>query len=654
MFSRRDLTLAVIALVVLGGALTWALGRSALPPADFTFCNGTEVKSLDPALVSGQPEGQLIYALFEGLVRWHPETLEPLPSGAVSWDVSDDRLVYTFHLRPEAVWSDGAPVTARDYAYGFRRFLDPRTAAEYAFLAWTLKNGRRYSAGAAGVAPGDRVEVELNLPPDAVNTLRGELVRGELVQVLDAEGNELTGKRLDDMAQDDTGVDRSEWTFVIETDGQRRRFRSIDDKAAASTNPPVGVQWCRQVLLDFDEVGVAVVNDLTLRLTLEGPTPYMLTLLGFYPMFPAQQACVEKYGSPQWTYVENLVGNGPFLPEFRRYRDRTRLVRSDTYWDRENVALETVDALAVSSVNTMLNLYLTGETDWIREAPPQAMRELLAEEPPRQDVNPQPLLNTYYYLLNVNRPPLDDVRVRRALALALDRDELCGRILPSGEEPAYSLVPPGLPGYDPPTFAPGMEAPDDGPQRVAEAKQLLAEAGYPEGRGFPRLEIMYNTHESHQLIAEVIRKQWERNLGIVVKSRNEEWGSYLASQRQSRFDICRKGWIGDYADPNTFLDMFVTGGEQNNTNWGRPRYDRLIRDAAAETDPDKRLALLHEAEELLMEELPIIPIYFYMSKNLVKPHVRGFFNNIQDYHPLWAISIDREGDTPIDFIKRRP
>ncbi|MAT72244.1 MAG: peptide-binding protein [Planctomycetaceae bacterium] len=654
MFSRRELLLAVFALAGLAAALAWALGRGTLPPADFTFANGTEVKSLDPALVTGQPEGQFIYAMFEGLVRWHPETLEPLPSGAERWEISDDAVTYTFFLRPEARWSDGTPVTAADYAYSLRRFLDPRTAAEYGFLAWTLKNGRRYSGGGSAVRPGDTVEVELNLPTDAINTLRGEIERGTLVALLDNDGKELSAEQLEELAAAED-ADPTAWTFVVEIDGQRQSYRYADDDAAATDAPPEGVAWCRQVLLDFREVGVKVVDQHTLQLTLENPTSYMLTLLGFYPLFPMQQACVEKYGSPQWTYVENVVCNGPFVPQFRRFRDRTRLVRSDTYWDRENVALETVDVLAIEKVNTGLNLFLTGDVDWIREAPAQAMRVMLNEDPPRDDINPAPMLNTYYYLLNVERPPLDDVRVRRALALALDRDELCGRILPSGEQPAYSLVPPGLQGYDPPTFVPAdMTGADQLDARLQEARRLLAEAGYPEGRGFPRLEIMYNTHEGHQLIAEVIRKQWERNLGIVIKTRNEEWGSYLTSQRQSRFDICRKGWIGDYADPNTFLDMFVTGGEQNNTNWGRSRYDQLIRDAAAETDPTARLAMFHEAEEQLMEELPIIPIYFYVSKNLLKPHVRGFYNNIQDYHPLWSISIDREGATPNDFLKGRP
>ncbi|HMO86148.1 MAG TPA: peptide ABC transporter substrate-binding protein, partial [Lacipirellulaceae bacterium] len=304
-----------------------------------------------------------------------------------------------------------------------------------------------------------------------------------------------------------------------------------------------------------------------------------------------------------------------------------------------------VDVLAVESVNTALNLYLTGEVDWIRDVPPAALRELLREEPPRPDLNPQPVLFTYFYLLNVTRPPLDDVRVRQALSLALDRREITEQLLGAGERDAYSIVPPGLPGYDPPQC--------DGfnPER---AQRLLAEAGFPEGRGFPVFSILYNTHEMHQAIAQLVRKQWQRHLGISVRTRNEEFATFLNTQRQLRFDISRRGWVGDYADPNTFLNMFVTDGEQNNTGWGHPEYDRLIAAAEREVDAEARLQILAEAERLLMEELPIIPVYFYVSKNLVKPHVRGFYNNLLDNHPVRAIWIDREGRTPSPFSRVGP
>jgi oligopeptide transport system substrate-binding protein len=631
----------VAAATTLFAALAWALSGAQLPPADFTFCNGTEVKSLDPLIVTGQPENNMVNALFEGLVRWDPQTLEPTPGVAERWEISDDLLTLTFHMREDARWSDGSPVVANDFHYALRRILDPRTAAQYSYQAWYIKNARRYNGGGRVLKPGDAVEIELNRAPADFEVLRGEVLRGKLTRIENVDGEDLTAEALAAAVKDET-LKIESWTFVVDVDGKEQRFRYMDDAESAKTKPPTGVRWCRQVLLDFGDVGLEVVDDHTLRYTLESPTPFFLNLLGFYPLFPVNRACVEKYGAPEWTSVENIVCNGPYVPEFRRIRDRTRLRKNERYWDAANVKLNTVDVLAVESVNTALNLYLTGKADWIYDVPAPALKELLDERPPRTDINPFPLLNTYFYLINTTRKPLDDVRVRRALSLALDRSEITEQLLGCGERKAYSLVPPGLPGYDPPQCA---------PENVEEARRLLAEAGFPEGRGFPSFNILYNTHETHQAIAQLIRKQWQRNLGITIRTRNEEFVTSLNSQRQLDYDISRRGWVGDYADPNTFLDMYVTGGEQNNTGWGNPEYDKLIADAALEADPARRMALFREAERMLMDELPIIPIYFYVSKNLVKPYVRGFFNNMQDAHHVRAMWLDRAGTTKSPFTR---
>jgi oligopeptide transport system substrate-binding protein len=644
MLSSSRLIVPIAAAAAVVAAIAWALSGAQLPPADFTFCNGSEVKSLDPQIVTGQPENNMVNCLFEGLVRLNPETLEPMPGVAERWEVSDDRLTYTLHIREAARWSDGSPMTAHDFHYSLRRVLDPRTAAQYGYQSWYVKNAKKYASGGRAVRPGDEVEVELNLDPDEINTLRGKVLRGKLARVEDKSGAALDAAAID-AAVKDAKLRLEDWTFVVEIDGRERRFRYADDAPAAEHDPPAGSEWCRQVLLDFREVGSKVIDDRTLQLTLENPTPYFLNLLGFYPTFPVQRACVERYGSPQWTDPDKIVCNGPFVPEFRRIRDRTRLHKNAEYWNRDEVRLNTVDVLAVESVNTALNLYLTGKSDWNYDVTPAALRELLREKPPRPDVNPFPYLQSYFYMVNTTRPPLNDVRVRRALSMALDRDEITQKLLGCGERTAYSLTPPGIEGYVPPTCE---------SENVEEARRLLAEAGYPDGRGFPTFTILYNTHEMHQSIAELIRKQWQRNLGITVRSRNEEFATYLNSQRVMDYDISRRGWNGDYADPNTFLDMYVTGNEMNNTGFGHPEYDALIAAAAREVDREKRMAIFVEAERMLMDELPIIPIYFYVSKNLVKPHVRGFYNNVIDQHFVWAMWIDREGKTPSPFSRVAP
>lgn len=594
-----------VALAALG-LMAWAISFSTLPPADFTFCNGDEIKTVDPALSTGQPEGRIIWSLFEGLCRWHPETLEPIPGVAERWEVSNDKRTYTFHLRRGALWSDGSPVTAHDFSYSLRRFLHPATAAEYAKELWYIENAKQFTT--RDVAAGDPVEVELHeKPPDALPFAPGIIVRGTLLAV------------------DEAAAERP--VFTVEVDGRPQQFQRADPGAASE-----GATACRMITYDFHHVGVRAVGEHTLEIRLNHPVPYFLNLMGFYPFSPVNRRCVETHGYPAWTRPENLVGNGAFRLEFRRVRDRIRLVKSPTYWNRDAVRLNTIDALAVKSATTMLNLYMTGQADWIPSVPTEVVTELMA----RDDFQPAPFLALYYYLINTEKPPLDDPRVRRALAMAVDRREIVERVTRSGQVPAYSVVPDEMSkyvDYTPPVF--GSFDPE-------EARRLLAEAGYPGGRGAPRIEVLYNTHDSHKAIAEVIQAQWKRHLGLDVALSNQEWGAYLTSRRQRRYTVARAGWIGDYVDPNTFLDLFTSDNPQNQSGWSHAEYDRLIRAAQLEPDEARRLELFHAAEQIVLDELPLIPIYFYVSQSMVRPYVEGFYPNIQDVHPLWAIGIDEE------------
>jgi oligopeptide transport system substrate-binding protein len=607
----RGRTWIPILLIVLGlSSVAWAVLKSHLPPADFTFINESEVKSLDWTAVTGLPEHRIIGNIFEGLTRLDAKTVEPLPGVAERWDISDDKKTYTFHLRKHAKWSNGEPVTARDFLYSLRRFLDPQTGAEYAYQAWYIKNARRYTQGAKGISPGDPIEVELNnAPKGARKFARNEVLYGKLVRI--------------------DGEEKSR-TFVVSIDGKERKFR-----AGKAGDPASGIETCNQVLLDFREVGVKAIDDHTLETQLEQPTPYWLELLAYHALLPANQKCIETFGSPAWTYAENIVSNGPYRVAFRRIRDRIRLVKNEHYWDPDRAKLNVIDALSVSAQSTMYNLFATKKVDWITDSPPVVLRELIKSGKAKDEFAPQPYLGTYYYLLNTNKKPLDDPRVRRALALALNREEITRTATGCGEVPAYSLVPLGVPGYTPEKF---------GEENVKVAQRLLAEAGFPDGRGFPKLEILYNTHQAHQTIAQLVRKQWEKNLGITASTRNEEWGSYQTSVRQFEFDAARRAWIADYIDPNSHLDLMVTDGENNSTGWSNPEYDKLIDAAHSETDEAKRLELFRKAERILMDEVPLIPIYYYVDKNQVRSNVRGFHRNPLDQHPLSALS--REVETP--------
>ena len=535
--------------LLLAGVFAAALAiasRARLERSDFVFNNGTEVTTLDPATVTGVPEGRIIRALFEGLVIKHPRTLEPVPGMAESWEISSDGLVYTFRLRHGARWSNGDPVTSADFLYAFERFLDPDTAAEYAYQLWYVKGARAFTQ---------------DVGPDGHSTH------------------------------------------------------------------------------SFDTVAITAPDEHTLRIELEAPTPFFMDLVGFYPLFPVNRRNIEeaKQRWPdqwriQWLRPENIVTNGPYKVAYRRVNDRIRLVKNHDYWDADNVAFETIDALAVEQYTTMLNMYLTGECGWVDRIATNAVPRMLQ----REDFNPTPYLGSYFYRVNTTKEPMNDVRVRKALSLTIPRQKICDKIMKAGQVPAYALVPPGIEGYS---------AAECQREDTELAKQLLDRAGFgPSGKPFPTIEIHYNTSEAHRDIALVIADVWQRELGISAKLLNQEWKVYLDTQKTLGFDVSRSAWIGDYPDPNTFLDMFVTGGENNKTGWGDPVYDRLVADAAKELDPRKRMQLLHDAEAILVDELPILPIYFYVTQDVVSPRLGGWYNNIQDEHftKFWYWMDDEE------------
>jgi oligopeptide transport system substrate-binding protein len=254
-----------------------------------------------------------------------------------------------------------------------------------------------------------------------------------------------------------------------------------------------------------------------------------------------------------------------------------------------------------------------------------------------------PMLTVYFYRLNVDKPGLQDKRIRQALNLAIDKGNICKFVTKAGEAPAGTYVPPGLAGYN------SAKATKFDPQR---ARELLAEAGIKQGHQLPHLEILYNDSPAlHRTIAERIQQMWREHLGIDVQLRGLEWGVYLDAQDKKEYYMARAGWIADYPDPNTFLDMFVTGGDQNMTNWGNKDYDRLIDEASKEPDSAARMKLLAEAEAILLDEQPIIPMYFYVSKNLVKPYVKGFCNDVQDLHPFNLLEIDQAAKA--EYLKKQ-
>ncbi|MEN9469262.1 MAG: ABC-type oligopeptide transport system, periplasmic component [Verrucomicrobiota bacterium] len=495
---------------------------------DLVFVNGAEPETLDPSIITGQPEGRVVNALFEGLCAYD-ENGQAVPGVAERWEISPDGKTYSFHLRTDAKWSDGSPLTAEDFVRSWQRTLTPSTGSQYNYQLYPIKNAQAF-----------------------------------------AEGK----------------------------------------------------------ITDFSEVGVRAANPRTLVVELENPTPYFIQLCAFPTLHPFPVSLIEKLGD-DWVKPGNLVGNGAYVLESWRINDKIRLRKNPHYWDRANVALETIDVLPISDANVAFNFYASGLADLLMDkglAPPALLEDLKK----REDFHAAPFLGIYFLRYNCAKGPFTDERVRRAFSLAVDKTRIVEKITRAGELAAPGFVPPGIPGYEG-TAGLGFDP--------AEAKRLLAEAGYPDGKGFPNASYLYSKSELNEAIAVELQSMWRETLGVNVNLARQEWKVYLNSLSLLDYDIARSSWVGDYPDPNTFLDMFLTGGGNNRTGWSSSEYDRLIAEAARELDPAKRFATLRQAEDLLVQKaVPVCPIYYYVGIQLYDPaKLGGIKANILDEHPLRRI-----------------
>jgi oligopeptide transport system substrate-binding protein len=380
---------------------------------------------------------------------------------------------------------------------------------------------------------------------------------------------------------------------------------------------------------DFEQVGVKAPDARTLAVRLASPTPYFLDLTSFETLMPVHKGCLEKHGE-KWTRPGNLVGNGPFVLAEWSPRERIVFTPNPHYWNARIVRLKRIEALPYDDLDTAYNMFLDGKVDWLRGIPLPKIDEIKRNP----DYFVVPYLGSYFFRFNVTKAPFHDVRVRKAFSLAVDRETLCRDVMKAGQIPATGFVPPGLPGYVPVVGA-GYDR--------KKARDLLAEAGFPEGKGFPPVDILFNTSESHKKVSEVLAQMWKENLGVPVSLSNKEWKIYLEETRTLNYQVARAGWIGDYLDPNTFLDMFVTGGGNNNTGFSNKEYDELVFRASREADPTQRMKILRRVEEILVvDQLPILPLYFYVNQGLLAPKVKGVFHNIRDLHPFQHIWIEDE------------
>lgn len=366
------------------------------------------------------------------------------------------------------------------------------------------------------------------------------------------------------------------------------------------------------------DVAVRAVDDHTLQVVLKAPAPQFLGLTSFETLMPIDSKVVKEH--PDWAASPaNYIGDGPYKMVSWQHNQVIKCVKDPNYWDAANVKLAKLDFYLVDNNTTGYNMFKTGQVDFQYNVPVQEIPGLKANP----DFKIMPQAATYFYRFNVTKKPFNDPRVRRALALAIDRQAIVRDVARGGQLPAYALIPPGFKDAD------GKDFRQNGgnyfQEDVAAAKKLLADAGYPDGRGFPDVSIMYNTNDQHKAIAEAIQAMWKKNLNINVQLHNEEWQTYLNDMQKLNYDIARAGWVPDYLDPMTFADMFVTNGGNNETGWSNKGYDALITKAKT-TDagnPKARMADMHNAEKLLMDRMPIMPIYFYTQPLLIKPNLKG-------------------------------
>jgi len=421
-------------------------------------------------------------------------------------------------------------------------------------------------------------------------------------------------------------------------------FRRLVDPRTASkyaTNGSIfkGGEAIGRGQAEPESLGVRAVDDLTLEVELEDPLPYFLSFLTFYSFMPIPRHLLDDLEArgidPElWTRPEHVVCNGPYRMTEWVFRQRMLFEKNPRYWDAGHVGLERVRVAMVESYTTALNMYAAGEFDWpgSNTSLPAEFMDYLAGF---ADFHRHPYLAAYFYWINTEAEPLDDPLVRRALSLAIDRESLVKYIARGGQIPSADLVPDGLAGYA------GLGLPIFDPE---EARRLLAEAGYADGSEVPPITLIYNTSEGHKQVAEAIQQMWTKELGITVELENQEWKVFLSNAELMNFQICRMGWIGDYADPFTFLELLTEACGNNHSNWSSPEYDRLLKEANRQTAAAARLALLREAEALALAEQPLIPLYIYTRSQLIKPYVRGIAGNYQDRHPWKYLSIDEDFD----------
>lgn len=623
--------------------------------------NGSEPSSLDPQVATGSTEANIIMSLFEGLVGADPRDLTPVNEGiAFSWNISNEQTRYTFQLRKSACWNNESrdPITAEDFVYSYHRMLSPDFGASNAYMLYPLRNAEAYNRNqrhkiffeiqthpAISAQDIANVRFEEDSSISADRSARGEiesLSKDKQSQLLRHLGlNALEKEEIQLLIQQ---PELYHWPETL----------SEEKKQAILTTY---LKYAQEDLWELAEVGVTAFDPHTLQLDLRGPTPYLLGLLQHQSWYPVHPPTIQAHGegttdyekmvdrSGNWARLGHMVSNGPFQLSDWKLNNRIEVTRNASYWDQKAVKLNGIRFMAIENQETEQRAFRKGAIHLTQTVPPH--RVVWAKQHNPRDLKIDPYLGVYFYRINLNPVPEDapeetkqaramlaDPRVRKALSLSINRENIC-QFLKAGQKPGFSFCPPGSGDFG------GYESSVRLHESIQEAKDLLKEAGYgkgaEDGKTIPTIELLYNNSEVHKQVAELIQAQWKKHLGIECSLVNQEWKIYQQTIDELNYDIARAAWIGDYNDPNTFLDLWLTGAGNNRTGWSNKAFDDLIAQCAQETDPETRYALFEQAETILLDELPIIPIYFYVSQKMLHPSVKGIHPNLLDRHPYKAI-----------------
>ncbi|MBV9215556.1 MAG: peptide ABC transporter substrate-binding protein [Acidobacteria bacterium] len=612
------------------------------PPTNniMRYVTGGEIESLDPPITNSQPDARILIALFDGLVEYHPKTMEPIPSIAQSWELSQDGTEYIFHLRNNAKFSNGDPITSNDFVYSFRRGFDPKLASRNAYLGYYIKYSEAYNSDKSFVK-------------DPTGKF---LLKSDVEDKKEGEGAPATPK------VDNFGPDSEFHRFL---DGPERLTVPSDPKDLAKLTDKdaklkAALQGKELVPVKAEDIGVEAIDPYTLRVKLYQPAPFFLGLLAHQFFRVVDHNVVEKYGK-DWTRTENIVTSGAYKLTVHKPYDVLSVRRDPNNWDAANVHLDGIDFYPLDEQTTMMNLYKAGSVDALyNHTVPAAWFDQIT--PFKAEYSLQPEVADEFYVMNVKKPPMDKLKVRQALSLAIDRDALAK--FRKTLKPLVDMTPEGIfPKYEEARtkiyteeLAKQGSNLDQWKARKfdpGKARKLMTEAGFPvnaAGDGFAcpsfptdQVNLTYNTAESNKAVAEFVQAQWRQNLGITIPLQSVEFRTYLDQLNKVDYaGVARRGWVGDYMDPYTFLSLYYSPANEGATGWWDPKFDKLLDDANNTVDPQKRFEILAQAEFYVMQQQIIIPLGTNTSSWMKKPYVKGFYPNPGTLEPWKFAYIEQD------------